>query len=253
MAFAAIGTRLLARYTTLMKGLNNVEMTMDRWTRNILPIGALFSGSLVFSNMAYLTLSVSFIQMLKAFTPVAVLIISFAFGLKKMSGTLTGIVLMISVGVSLASYGESVFNMTGFTYQVLAIGFESTRLVMVQVLLQGLKMDPLVSLYYFSPVCAALNMILLPFTEGLAPFQALAKLGPVILLSNAGVAFGLNVASVFLIGAASSLTLTLAGVLKDILLILGSMWLLGSTVTGLQFVGYAIALGGLVLFKTHKG
>ncbi len=32
-------------------------------------IGALFSCSLIFSNMAYLTLGVSFIQMLKAFTP----------------------------------------------------------------------------------------------------------------------------------------------------------------------------------------
>ncbi|WFD48484.1 hypothetical protein GLX27_003154 [Malassezia furfur] len=253
MAFAAIGTRLLARYTTLLKGLNNVEMTTERWTRNILPIGALFSGSLVFSNMAYLTLSVSFIQMLKAFTPVAVLLISFAFGLKKLSGTLTGIVMMISVGVCLASYGETEFNMTGFTYQVLAIAFESTRLVMVQVLLQGLKMDPLVSLYYFAPVCAALNMVILPFAEGWAPFAALSQLGPFVLLSNAGVAFGLNIASVFLIGAASSLTLTLAGVLKDILLILGSMFLLGSSVTGLQFFGYAIALGGLVLFKTHKG
>lgn len=252
MAFAAIGTRLLARYTTLLNGLNSVEMTMDRWTRNILPIGALFSGSLVFSNMAYLSLSVSFIQMLKAFTPVAVLVISFAFGLKQMSSTLTIIVLMISVGVCLASYGEAVFDPTGFTYQVLAIAFESTRLVMVQVLLQGLKMDPLVSLYYFSPVCAALNMVLLVFTEGFAPFLAVAKLGPLVLLSNAGVAFGLNVASVFLIGAASSLTLTLAGVLKDILLILGSMWFLGSSVSALQFVGYAIALAGLVLFKTHK-
>ena len=246
MAFAAVGTRVLARYTTLLKGLSSVEMTLDRWYRNILPIGALFSASLILSNMAYLYLSVPFIQMLKAFTPVAVLMISFAFGLKQMSTTLTGIVLMISFGVATASYGELEFNMTGFVYQVLAIGFESTRLVMVQVLLQGLKMDPLVSLYYFSPVCAAFNMLILPFMEGLAPFRAL------VLLSNAGVAFGLNVASVFLIGAASSLTLTLAGVLKDILLILGSMWILGSTVTGLQFFGYAIALGGLVLFKTHK-
>lgn len=253
MAFAAVGTRLLARYTNLLDGLANVDMTMERWYRNILPIGVLFSASLILSNMAYLHLSVPFIQMLKAFTPVAVLIISFSFGLKQLSTTLTAIVVMISFGVATASYGELEFNMTGFIFQVLAIAFESTRLVMVQVLLQGLKMDPLVSLYYFSPVCGALNMMVLPLLEGLQPFRALAQLGPLVLLSNAGVAFGLNVASVFLIGAASSLTLTLAGVLKDILLIIGSMWILGSTVTGLQFVGYGIALAGLVLFKTHKG
>lgn len=36
------------------------------YMRNIVPIGALFSASLVFSNLAYITLSVSFIQMLVA-------------------------------------------------------------------------------------------------------------------------------------------------------------------------------------------
>jgi hypothetical protein len=34
------------------------------------------------------------------------------------------------------------------------------------------------------------------------------------MMSNAGVAFGLNVAAVFLIGAAGGLVLTLAGVFK---------------------------------------
>lgn len=65
MAFATVGTRLLARFTHLLDGLKDVEMTNERWYRNILPIGVLFSASLIFSNMAYLTLSVSFIQMLK--------------------------------------------------------------------------------------------------------------------------------------------------------------------------------------------
>lgn len=113
MALNTVGTRLLARYTRLMDGLRDVEMTSERWYRNILPIGALFSGSLVLSNMAYLTLSVSFIQMLKAFTPVAVLLISFAFGLKQMSGMLTAIVCAISFGVATASYGEVEFAMDG--------------------------------------------------------------------------------------------------------------------------------------------
>lgn len=38
-------------------------MTWDRYMRSIVPIGALFSASLVFSNLAYIDLSVSFIQM----------------------------------------------------------------------------------------------------------------------------------------------------------------------------------------------
>lgn len=92
--------------------------------------------------------------------------------------------------------------------------FEASRLVMIQVLLHNLKMDPLVSLHYYAPVCAGINLIFLPFTEGLAPFYQLPKLGAAILLSNAAVAFLLNVAAVFLVGAGSGLVLTLAGVFK---------------------------------------
>ena len=85
---------------------------------------------------------------------------------------------------------------------------------MIQILLHNLKMDPLVSLHYYAPVCAAINLFFLPFTEGLEPFYRLKDLGVLILVSNAAVAFLLNVAAVFLVGVASSLVLTLSGVFK---------------------------------------
>jgi hypothetical protein len=85
---------------------------------------------------------------------------------------------------------------------------------MIQILLHGLKMDPLVSLHYYAPVCAIINTLFIPFTEGLAPFYELARIGPAVLVSNALVAFCLNIAAVFLVGAGSGLVLTLAGVFK---------------------------------------
>ncbi|CAE6524225.1 unnamed protein product [Rhizoctonia solani] len=251
--FAAIGTRVLQRTTNLLDGVKDVSMSRDVFVRAILPIGLLFSGSLIMSNKAYLYLSVSYIQMLKAFTPVAILLISFAFRIQDPNRRLVAIVLMISGGVSLASYGELKFDMFGFTIQALAVVFEASRLVMIQLLLHGMKMDPLVSLHYYAPVCAAINLLILPFTEGLEPFYHLAEIGPLILLSNAAVAFLLNVAAVFLIGVGSGLVLTLAGVFKDILLISGSVLLFGNEITPLQVFGYSIALGGLVAFKTTGG
>lgn len=253
LTFATIGTRIMLRTTRLLDGLGNVQMSWDRYFRNIVPIGALFSASLIFNNMAYLTLSVSFIQMLKAFTSVAVLGMSVLMGLETPTQRTLVIVIFISAGVALASYGEVKFVMSGFICQSLGIAFEACRLVAIQKLLHGLKMDPLVSLYYFAPVCAALNALLIPFYEGAAPFyQAWDKLGPIVLVTNAGCAFCLNIAVVFLIGCASSLVLTLSGVIKDILLVFGSVLLLGSTVTFTQLVGYGIALLGLVVFKTKK-
>lgn len=91
---------------------------------------------------------------------------------------------------------------------------ESARLVLVQVLLHDRKMNPLVSLYYFAPVCLVFISIALPFKEGLAPFYALPQLGFGILLANGLLAFSLNLAGLFLIDSAGSLVLTLSGVSK---------------------------------------
>ncbi|TIC15824.1 hypothetical protein E3Q08_03104 [Wallemia mellicola] len=235
----------------------------------IIPIWIALSSSVILYNKAilssfkfeypiflvtfHLTVStiVSFIQMLKAFTPVAILVVSSAFGLSSMDKKTFGIVSLISTGVCVASFGEVFWDTTGFTVQVIAILLEASRLVMIQLILTNLKMSPLTSMYFFAPVCAIINACILPFTEGWAPFLQLKDLGVFVLATNAAVAFGLNVAAVFLIGAASSLVLTLAGIGKDLLLIAGSAIIFGGYPTALQLFGYSIALGGLVLFKTQ--
>lgn len=177
--------------------------------------------------------------MLKAFNPVAILIISFAFKLQEPNSRLLAIVGMISLGCFLAAYGEVYFEMVGFICQCAAIVFEASRLVMIQILLHGMKMDPIVSLHYYAPVCAVINFMIMPFVEGFEPFYQLHKVGVLVLLSNAGIAFALNVAAVFLISVGSGLILTLAGVLKDILLISGSVIAFGSEITPLQVLGYS--------------
>ena len=158
----------------------------------------------------------------------------------------------IVIGVIIASFGEIKFVLIGFIFQAAGIMFEAVRLVMVQRLLSSAeyKMDPLVSLYYFAPVCAVMNGLIALFWE--VPKVTMAEVYSVglwVLLANAMVAFMLNVSVVFLIGKTSSLVLTLCGVLKDILLVAASMMIWGTVVTPLQFFGYSIALGGLVYYK----
>ncbi|KAF7325799.1 TPT domain-containing protein [Mycena kentingensis (nom. inval.)] len=237
LTFSAIGTRVLQRTTNLLDGTKDINMNKDMFLRSILPIGILFSGSLILSNSAYLYLSISYIQMLKAFNAVAVLLISWLFRISEPNRRLGLIVFMISFGVALTSTGELKFNLLGFIIQAAAVVFEASRLVMIEILLHGMKMDPLVSLHYYAPICALINLLFLPFTEGLAPFYQLARLGPLILLSNAFVAFFLNVAAVFLVGVTSGLVLTLAGVFKDILLIIGSVIIFSAQISPLQVFG----------------
>ena len=182
-------------------------MTGRTYLRAIVPIGLLYSASLVCSNMVYLYLSVAFIQMLKAAAPVAVLLTSWAWGVEDPSLKRFLNILLIVAGVALASLGEIDFSLAGFLFQVGGIVFEAMRLVMIQVLLSGdtQKMDPLVSLYYYAPVCAVMNIIIAIGSEANS-FNAadLATAGYGLLLLNAMVAFMLNVSSVFLVSPFSS-------------------------------------------------
>ena len=58
-------------------------MTRDAYAKKIVPIAALFATSLWASNTAYVYLSVAFIQMLKALSPVTVYSIGCAIGIEQ--------------------------------------------------------------------------------------------------------------------------------------------------------------------------
>lgn len=108
----------------------------------------------------------------------------------------------IVVGVIIASIGEIKFVWIGFIYQIAGIIFEALRLTMVQRLLSSaeFKMDPLVSLYYFAPVCAAMNFVVALFWE--IPKVTMSEVYSVGLFTfflNGMCAFLLNVSVVFLV------------------------------------------------------
>ncbi|KAJ5101921.1 hypothetical protein NUU61_004143 [Penicillium alfredii] len=252
MLFATAMTQILARFTDKLDSRHKVPMTPATYTRAIVPIGIMFSLSLICGNLAYLYLSVSFIQMLKATNAVATLLATWAFGIAPANFRTLGNVTLIVVGVVIASFGEIKFDMSGFLIQVGGIIFEALRLVMVQRLLSSseFKMDPLVSLYYYAPACAVTNGIVTIFAElPRLTMLDIYSLGVGTLIANALVAFLLNVSVVLLIGKTSAVVLTMAGILKDILLVAASMIIFRDPVTGQQFFGYSIALAGLVYYK----
>lgn len=194
--------------------------------------------------------------MLKAFTPVSVLIFSYITGLEKTSMYELYIVTVICIGVAMTSYGEIQFSLIGFTYQLVAIIAESTRLVLTNILLKSLKLDPLSLLYYVSPLCTMFIAIsFFIFEYDTFPFNNNEVFNShfiMLLIFNGFIAFILNIAVVLLISNTSALILTLSGIIKDILLVVLSMAIFQSPVTTLQSVGYTIALIGLNLHKEYK-
>jgi hypothetical protein len=131
-----------------------------------------------------------------------VLLSSWALGVSQPNLKVFLNVSVIVVGVVIASFGEIEFVMIGFIFQMAGIVFEALRLTMVQRLLSSAeyKMDPLVSLYYFAPVCAAMNLaVALVWEVPKVTMEDFNKVGLFIFFLNGLCAFLLNVSVVFLV------------------------------------------------------
>lgn len=111
-------------------------------------------------------------------------------------------VAVIVVGVMMTAFGELQFAVAGFVFQLTGRFFESFRLAMVEVLLSdsSTKMNPLVSLYYFAPVCALMIGLVAAVAElPRITIEDIERAGLGLLVASAAVAFLLNAAGVLLV------------------------------------------------------
>lgn len=248
----------LAAFTMVHAGMvaKPPSINGDLFIRTVLPIGALFALTLWLGNTAYVYLSISFIQMLKAVMPLAVYATGCVFKTESPSWPLFGNLAVVVGGVVVATFGEVNFVLKGVAAQVTSIAMEATRLTLVQVLLQGtnIRFNPISTMYYVSPVC--LGCLLAPMVMLEAPRLMDAaewtQVGSGILLLSSAMAFALNLSVLLFIGKTSALTMNLAGILKDWVLIGLSVALYSSRTTTLQLAGYSIALCGVVYYNYHK-
>ncbi|KAG2422144.1 hypothetical protein HXX76_016251 [Chlamydomonas incerta] len=187
--------------------------------------------------------------------PVTVFLTGMLLGTERYSFRYFANLMVVAIGVGAASYGEIHFNLLGFLVQMGSIATESFRLVLIQLLLQarGIKLNPVTTLYFIAPACFVFLCIPFAFIE--AP--------KLVVLTNMEVpyawiafscvaALALNMSVFLLIGRSSALTMNIAGVLKDCLLIALSVLMYGSSVTSLQLAGYAVALVGVTYYNILK-
>ncbi|RDY11473.1 putative sugar phosphate/phosphate translocator, partial [Mucuna pruriens] len=208
-----------------------------------------------FGNTAYLYISVAFIQMLKALMPVATFLVAVTCGTEKLRCDVFWNMVLVSVGVVISSYGEIHFNVLGTVYQVTGIIAEALRLVLTQVLLQkkGLTLNPITGLYYIAPCSFVFLFIPWYILEKPEMEDPHMQFNFWIFFSNALCAFALNLSTFLVIGRTGAVTIRVAGVLKDwILITISTVLFPESKITGLNVIGYAIALSGVVVYNYLK-
>ena len=184
---------VFARLWRMLGWTENPKIEWSDVATRFVPIALLFAVSLGLGNAAYLYISVAFIQMLKASTPVAVLLCSFAVGLETPNARLFAYIVAIAVGVMISAYGQLQLNMLG-ALQIVAAIAEALRLCLVNMALG--QVPALTFLSIVAPLCFC---VLLPAWITLEAkhvsrhhFAAIRHVGGLTLLANASVAFFLN-------------------------------------------------------------
>eukprot|EP00124_Ichthyophonus_hoferi_P002043 Ihof_evm3s126 gene=Ihof_evmTU3s126 len=146
--FSGLAAWILVKFGYYNK---NVTFNISSYVRTILPIGVWSAGTLALGNAGYLFLSVSFIQMLKAGTPVVTLFVMIAFRIESARLDLMLSVGVITLGCCLASWGEIDFNLLGFTLIMLSELFEALKTVTTQMLLGTRFSGPMEGIYHICP------------------------------------------------------------------------------------------------------
>jgi hypothetical protein len=159
------------------------------------------------------------------------------------------------VGVAIAAYGEAKFNTFGVFLQLGSVAFEATRLVLIQILLtsKGISLNPITSLYYIAPCCFVFLSIPWAFVE-YPRLKESSSFQPDYLVfgSNSVCAFALNLAVFLLVGKTSALTMNVAGVVKDWLLIAFSWSVILDRVTTINLMGYGVSFLAVCYYNHSK-
>ena len=152
------------------------------------PIGAALALCLGSGNAAYLYNSVAFVQILKAFAPVVLLVLLFATRLERPSAVLVLSILVISSGTAIAVQGAVHMSAYGVLVMLASEVFEAIKLIMMQVLLVDKKFGSVEGLFVIGPaaiVALAVTSFLLEDTADAARKVA-ANPAPFVVASCGG-------------------------------------------------------------------
>lgn len=229
-----------------------IEITRKFWFTRALPIGVFGALTLYFGNVAYLYISVPFIQMLKGMTPVITLCVGVLFQVDAFTTPLCASLIVIAVGVAISSYGEAAFVLAGFLAMMAAETAEAGKVVLMQKLMAGMKLHVLEGLLCFAPPCAlALGCGVLALELDGMMSVGFGKMAarPLLYLTQGLMGFVVNLLILSVIKHTSSVTFKVVSMMKNVAVVVGSIPLFGAQVTSLQAVGYALSMAGFALYQ----
>ncbi|KFW71277.1 Solute carrier family 35 member C2, partial [Pygoscelis adeliae] len=218
------------------------------------------------SNWSFLYVTVSLYTMTKSSAILFILLFSLLFKLEEVRVALLLVVLLIAGGLFMFTYKSTQFNAQGFVLVLCASFLGGIRWTLTQILMQkadlGLQnpidimfhLQPLMFLGLF-PLFAVFEGLPLSISEKRFHFHEAGMLFSLVgrkLFLGGILAFGLGFSEFLLVSRTSSLTLSIAGIFKEICILFLATHLLGDRLSLLNWLGFAVCLSGISLHVILK-
>ena len=232
------------------------DITLSAWLKNVLPIGFFTGVTLATGNMAYFYLSLSFLQMAKALSPVALFFVLTATGLDRFHMSVFISIMVIVFGAAVAAYAEVHFTWIGIGLVVTAESFEALKSAAFQFLLANKSFSMWEGMYFVSPASliflgiAIYSMELEEMIEEDAWGQM--KSHPLVFIACGTLGFAVNYCSLGVIKNAGSLTLKVLAQMKSILIIFAGIAIYSDVVSLQTAMGYATSIVGFGFYNYAK-
>ncbi len=226
------------------------------WFKRVLPVGLAHAGTLCLGNSVYLFLDVGFIQMLKSFTPVIVLLCSASAGLEYPNMVTILSIFIICVGTATTCSFVPTLDALGIVIMFLSELSEAIRLLMTQFLLQNLKFGVVEGQYVLAPATALWLGLASLWFEGskMREENALGVVAanPLAFVVASCLGLVVNFLAYFVIQATSSLTIKVLGVARTVLTICVGVLIWAESITLQSLFGYVLSLVGFVAYNLSK-
>jgi len=258
MVFSFAASAAICLLTNMVP--RTVELNTDFCLRRAMPIGLLTALTLYFGNLAYVSLSVSFLQMLKASTPILVMSLMFCAGLDSPSVSMVFSVLLIAAGTFIAAFGEIRFSWHGVLAMTTSQFTEASKLVLMQLLFSGgSKMHALESLLCFSPFAVlflSLGVLLLEWQPLMQHGLTLIAAHPLVFIGQAALGVLVNLLTILTVKYTSSISFKLISMAKNAAIVLLSVPVFHNPISPTQGLGYTVTVLGFGAYnylKLHTG
>lgn len=234
------------------------------YVRNIVPTAASAGLDIGLSNMSLLYITISLYTMVKSTSILFLLLFSILLRLESMKWSNVGVIVTVGFGTFLFTFGATDFNAFGFTLVLCASVLGGARWALAQYVMEKKDLElkhPVDTLYHVTPV---MFMILLPIAlakEGVDFFSAEriflngyegAFLSGIVIALGAIVAFAMNFSEFLFLSKTSGLTLSICGIIKEIITITLSVVFNDDHISLINIVGLGITVVGILLYNINK-